>query len=68
MNEKPIYLKSLHPYNYRHGKENPKIIGYVKYTPKNLPERLCFKVEYQSDNKIDYIPHRELIDGNWKII
>lgn len=34
MQEQPIYLKSLHSYNFRHSKENPKVIGFVMFTPE----------------------------------
>jgi YopX protein len=67
-NEKPIYLKSLHEYNYRHGEENPKVIGFVMFTPDNLDPRPCFKVEYESDNRIDYINQLSLIDGHWEVV
>jgi hypothetical protein len=65
--EKEIYLQSTNVYNFRHGKENPKVVGFINYTPNGYEERACFKVEYKSDNKIDFIPHSELKNGNWNI-
>lgn len=63
-----MYLKSLHHYNFRHGEENPRIIGFELYTPKNHASRPCFKVEYESDKKIDYVAHSEVVRGNWEIV
>lgn len=68
MNEKPIYLKSLHHYNFRHNEENPIVIGFVDYTPSNLVTRPCFKVKYESDGQIDYVSYKSLINGEWKFI
>lgn len=68
MKENPMYLKSLHIYNFRHGKENPKIIGLVNYKPANLNIRPCYKVEYESDNTIDYVPYSEVLRGNWEFV
>lgn len=68
MNERPLYLESLNMFNFRHGEENPRVIGLVHLTPENYSERPCFKVEYESDNKIDFIPYYELVVGNWKIV
>lgn len=68
MSERAIYLESLNVYNFRHAQENPKVVGFVNFTPKSLVERPCFKVEYASDYRIDFIPHSELLNGNWKMI
>lgn len=62
-----MYLKSLHPYNFRHNKENPKIIEFVLYTPLNLFARPCFKVEYESDKFIDHIAYSDVLKGFWEI-
>jgi hypothetical protein len=63
-----MYLKSLHCYNFRHGEEYPKIIGFELYTPRNLKPRPCFKVEYESDNTIDYIAYQSVVNREWEII
>lgn len=68
MKEKPIYLRSLNVYNFRHEKENPKVIGLVRYKPENYPERACFKILYESDHKIDYVACSELMEHNWEIV
>jgi hypothetical protein len=68
MEENTIYLKSMNHYNYRHDRENPRIIGFVRYTPKGFYSRPCFKVEYESDGKIDYIALRSVLDGEWKMM
>lgn len=65
MNEQAIYLKSTHPYNFRSDKENPKVIGFVKVTPENLPPRPCFKVLYESDGTVDYIAFSDCENGHW---
>lgn len=68
MQEQPIYLKSLHPYNFRHSKEEAKVIGFIMFTPEGYPSRPCFKVLYESDNFIDHIPHSSLVDGHYEVI
>lgn len=68
MNEKTVFLKSNHVDNFRHGMENPKVIGFVLLTPENLKERPCFKVEYESDGFIDYIAEKSVSCGDWNII
>lgn len=65
---KPIYLHSLNAYNFRHGTENPLVLGLVRYTPKNFKERPCIQVLYESDNKIDYIACSEVMNHNWEFI
>jgi hypothetical protein len=67
MKEKPVYLKSMHHYQFRHNIENPRVIGFVSFKPENLNPRLCYKVEYDSDNKIDYIAHSDVLSGHWEI-
>lgn len=66
--ERPVYLQSCNIHNFRHGEESPSVIGLVRYTPVGLEERLCFKVKYESDGKIDYIAHSEWLDGNWQML
>jgi hypothetical protein len=66
--DSPIYLKALHPYCFRYGKENPKVIGFVNYQPEGLTNRVCFKVEYESDGTIDYIPYKGIKLREWMII
>jgi hypothetical protein len=63
--ETPVYLKSLHIHNFRHRKENPRVIGFVNFIPKGYDNRLCFKVIYESDNLIDHIPYVEIENGVW---
>lgn len=63
-----LYLESYHHYNFRDGKENPKIIGFVLFKPSQLKARPCFKVIYESDRTIDYVAHTEVMNGNWKIV
>lgn len=66
--ERPVYLLSCNIHNFRHGQESPVIIGLVHYTPVDLDERLCYKVRYESDGKIDYIAYSEWLDGNWQVL
>lgn len=66
--ERPVLLVSKNIHNFRHGKEAPMIMGLVHYTPEGLDERLCFKVKYASDGKIDHIAYSEFINGNWEIM
>jgi len=68
MKERDTFLKSLHEYNFRHNQENPKVIGFVVYTPQNLNPRPCFRVEYESDGKIDYIPRESVLKGHWEMV
>jgi len=68
MREENIFLKSLHEYNFRHNQENAKVIGFVTITPQNLNPRPCFKVEYESDGKIDYITYESVMKCHWEII
>ncbi|MCM3665494.1 hypothetical protein M3204_13840 [Mesobacillus subterraneus] len=63
-----MYLKSLNPYNFRHNEENPKIIGFELYTPKNLSPRPCFIVEYESDKTVDFVAHSDVISRFWEIV
>lgn len=66
---KLTYLKSNHPYNYRHFEESEvSVIGKEIRTPKNLLPRECYKLLYESDNTIDYIPISEVENGNWTMI
>lgn len=66
-NHTDMFLRSLNPYNFRHGKENPKIMGIEIYTPENLNPRPCFKVLYESDNTIDYVAHSDVVKNYWEI-
>lgn len=68
MSETPIYLKSLNHYNFRHNKENPRVISLVNYTPENLTSRPCLKVLYESDGQIDHIAYETLQTGSWEIV
>lgn len=61
-----MYLKSLHHYNFRHGEENPKVLSILQYKPENLESRLCFKVQYESDGMIDYVPIKVAANGEWE--
>lgn len=63
--ERSVYLESLNIHSFRHGEENPRVIGLVNFTPKGYDERICFKVIYESDNFIDYIPYVELENEVW---
>lgn len=63
-----LYLKSCHPYNFRNGKELPRIIGFVLFKPSELKSRPCFKVIYESDHTIDYVAYSEVVIGNWEIV
>jgi hypothetical protein len=63
-----MFLKSQHRYNFRHGEENPKIFGFELFIPVDYDARPCFKVIYESDNKIDYIPFQSVVDNHWEII
>lgn len=62
-----MYLKSLHPGNFRHGLENCKILKVELYKPSGLEARECYKVLYESDNTIDYIPVKAVFSGEWEI-
>ncbi|MDM5370589.1 hypothetical protein QUF96_03220 [Bacillus bombysepticus] len=66
--ERPLYLESLSTKCFRHGAENPRVIGLVNFTPKGYEERPCFKVMYDSDRYIDYIPYSEIANKVWRII
>lgn len=63
-----VKLVSKNPYNFRHGKEDPIVVGIMWVTPENLPERLCYQVIYPSDMKVDYIPVSSVEDelGAWE--
>ncbi|MGE7840643.1 hypothetical protein ACQKNX_07620 [Lysinibacillus sp. NPDC093712] len=64
-----VYLKSNHHYSFRHNQENPRVVSVVMCTPSSeLGERPCFKVEYESDLGIDYIPYESVVCGYWKVI
>lgn len=63
--EFPVYLKSNDPYNFRHGLENPKVIGLVWLVRDGEP-RLCYKVQYK-DGFIDYISFFSVQLGRWEI-
>jgi hypothetical protein len=68
MAEQNVYLKSLHQYNFRHGIENARVIDFITFTPENLNPRPCFKVQYDSDNFIDYIPFQSVSDEHWEFV
>jgi hypothetical protein len=63
-----VFLKSLNSHNFRHGEEDPEIIDFLLYKPKNLLPRPCFKVEYKSDLQIDYIEFQSVINGQWEVV
>lgn len=68
LSERPLYLQPLNTYCFRFGKENPRIVGFVNFTPEGYEERPCFKVVYESDNLIDYIPYADLGNEVWKLL
>lgn len=63
---KKMYLKSNHYYNFRHDKEDPRVVDIVLYKG-GYGERMCFHVLYDSDQKQDYVPCSEVFNGNWEI-
>lgn len=63
-----MYLKSLHHYNFRHGKENPRVLEQVMSKPEKYEARMCYKVLYESDGLIDYVPVIAVEDGEWELI
>lgn len=63
-----MYLESLHYYCFRYNKETPKVLGLEMFKPKGLNERMCYKVLYESDNTIDYIPEESINCGHWRLI
>ncbi|EOO11358.1 hypothetical protein [Bacillus cereus] len=66
--ERPLYLESLNAKCFRYGEENPRVIRLVNFTPKGYEERPCFKVMYDSDGYIDYVPYSEIADNVWRLI
>jgi hypothetical protein len=61
-----VKLVSKNPYNFRHGKEDPIVVGIMYIVPKGLIERLCYQVLYPTDMKIDYIPFSSVEYGDWE--
>ena len=68
MKKETVYLKSLNGYNFRHNQENPKVVGFTMYTPQNLTPRPCFEVEYESDEKKDYIAYESVKNKEWEFV
>lgn len=68
MIESTIYLKSLHPSNFRHNIENARVIGFIMLTPENFKPRPSFKVQYDSDNFIGYVTYESTLKGHWKFL
>jgi hypothetical protein len=66
--EEDIYLESLFSFNFRHDEENPLVMGLVMYEPEGLPPRPCFKVEYESDQTVDYINYDSVRIGQWQFV
>lgn len=59
---KQMYLKSNHHYNFRHDKEDPKIVDIVIYKSK-FGDKMCFEVLYESDYKKDFVPCSDVFAG-----
>ena len=66
MKEELCYLISNNIHNFRHGEENPIVIGVCTVTPTNLHPRPCFKVLY-SDSTVDYVPVSSIEDGDFYV-
>jgi hypothetical protein len=66
MRKSKAKLVSKNPYNFRHGQEDPIVVGIMYVTPEGLPERLCYQVIYGSDMKVDYIPFYSIEYGDWE--
>lgn len=62
-----IFLKSMHGCNFRHNKEDARVVDLVMFTPENLKPRPCYKVEYESDGMIDHIACQSVEDGHWAV-
>ncbi len=59
---KKMYLKSNHPYNFRHGIENPRVVDLVLYEG-SFGKRMCYEVLYESDNTRDYVACSDVFNG-----
>jgi hypothetical protein len=66
MKKSKVKLVSNNPYNFRHGKEDPIVVGLKYITPEGLHRRLCVQIVYGSDMKVDYIPFDSVFgSGDW---
>ncbi len=69
MRETSVYLKPNNIYAYkREDGEIPLVVGVVEVAPTGLAPRLCYKVEYESDGKIDYVPISCVEDKNYTLV
>lgn len=62
-----MYLKSNHPGNFKHDKEDARIVGIVLLESGFNNKRMCFDVVYDSDNKKDLILCSVVFAGNYEI-
>ncbi|MEC2153274.1 hypothetical protein P9G40_19280 [Bacillus velezensis] len=66
--ESKVFINPISCYTYRRKNELGIIIGFVGYKPENHESRLCYKVRFESDGMIDYVPVSDVELGHYELI
>ncbi|RPK20923.1 hypothetical protein EH2_00216 [Bacillus subtilis] len=66
--ESKVFINPISCYAHRRKDELGIIIGFVGYKPKNHESRICYKVRFESDGMIDYVPVSDVELGHYKLI
>ncbi|MCX4184201.1 hypothetical protein K4A81_10935 [Bacillus velezensis] len=66
--ESKVFINPVSPYAYKRKNELGIVIGFVGYKPKNYESRLCYKVRFESDGVVDYVPISDVEQGLYRLI
>ncbi|MCY7767974.1 hypothetical protein [Bacillus inaquosorum] len=66
--ESKVFINPVSSYVYKRKNELGIVIGFVGYKPKNHESRLCYKVRYESDGMVDYVPVSDVEQGHYRLI
>lgn len=66
--ESKVFINLVSPYAYKRKNELGIVIGFVGYKPKNHESRLCYKVRFESDGVVDYVPVSDVEQGLYRLI
>ena len=58
------YLRAIHPYGYRWGKENAKI---TEFFWDDIQNRAAIRLLFESDSTEDYVPVESIYSGDFMI-
>ncbi|MEN7436453.1 hypothetical protein AAGV27_15005 [Bacillus velezensis] len=66
--ESKVFINPISCCAQRRKNELGIIIGFVGYKPENHESRLCYKIRFESDGMIDYVPVSDVELGHYKLI